>query len=74
MRVISFRVIVWFCFLFFSATGAPLSGMDDRETHGTVTNLFRRFSLGGERLNYFVTFGPAGLSSSLVWTGFALHG
>jgi hypothetical protein len=48
--------------------------MDDRQARGTVTDLFRNLSGTGKQRKYFVTFGRSGLSSFLVWTGFALHG
>jgi hypothetical protein len=70
MNVIIFRVIVWFVFLSFGAIKAPLSGMDDRQAHGAVTD----FSGSGKQPNYFVTSGRSRLSSFLVWTAFALHG
>jgi hypothetical protein len=47
--------------------------MDDRQARGTVTGLFRNLS-GPGKPKYFVTFERSGLSSFLVWTGFALHG
>jgi hypothetical protein len=70
MNVIIFRVIVWFVFLSLGAIKAPLSGMDDRQALGAVTD----FSRSGKQQKYFVTSVCSRLSSFLVWTAFALHG
>jgi hypothetical protein len=48
--------------------------MDDRQARGAVTDLFPNFSGAGRQRKYFVTCERSGLSSFLVWTGFALHG
>jgi hypothetical protein len=74
MNVIIFRVIVWFVFLSFGAIKAPLSGMDDRQTRGAVTNFWREISGLGKDEDYLVTIVRSRLSSFLVWTAFALHG
>jgi hypothetical protein len=74
MRVISFRVIVLFVFLFFSAIRAPLSWMDDRNGGVAVTDFLRKFFWASQNDIYSVTLERAALSSSAVWTFFALHG
>jgi len=48
--------------------------MDDRQTRGTVTDLFRKFLGAQKQPKYFVTVGRFRLSSFLVWTVFVLHG
>src|ERR1700694_5344226 len=62
------------CFLFFSAIRAPLSRMDDRNPGIAVTNFSRKFLLASRNDIYSVTSDHAALSSSAVWTCFALHG
>src|SRR3977135_3949614 len=62
------------CFLFFSAIRAPLSRMDDRTREGAVTIFSRKFFLASRNDIYSVTLRHAALSSSAVWTCFALHG
>jgi hypothetical protein len=74
MSVIIFRVIVWFVFLSFGAIKAPLSGMDDRQARGAVTNFWREISDLEKYEDYFVTLRGSRLSSFLVWTAFVLHG
>ncbi|HEX8489990.1 MAG TPA: hypothetical protein VF626_03140 [Chthoniobacterales bacterium] len=48
--------------------------MDDRQAHGAVTDFSADFSGSGKQQDYFVTIARSRLSSSLVWTAFALHG
>jgi hypothetical protein len=62
------------CFLFFSAIKAPLSRMDDRNGGVAVTNFLRKFFRAPRNDIYSVTLDRAALSSSAVWTCFALHG
>src|SRR5438045_9686522 len=64
----------FFCFLFFSAIRAPLSRMDDRNGGVAVTNFSRKFHRSSQNDIYSVTSDRAALSSSAVWTCFALHG
>jgi hypothetical protein len=61
-------------FLVFSAIDAPVSWMDDRTYYHAVTEFFVEFRLAAGPVDYFVTRNRPGLSASVVWTGFALHG
>jgi hypothetical protein len=61
-------------FLVFGAINAPLSWMDDRTLHHAVTEFFAEFRSAARPVDYFVTRNRPGLSASVVWTGFALHG
>jgi hypothetical protein len=69
--VIIFRFIVCFCFLFFGAIRAPLSGMDDWSNRGAVTDCLRKSSAAEKLPDYFVTTARRPLSLPLVWTGLA---